>query len=116
MTALFGGAADRPVAHAAPSVLTGLMAFFGANGLAAAARDAGLLAAVDQHAAAVRDSLLGDVRPLTAAALAGYADGVVDAAVEHGWRLPEPPIDWSRPDWILVRILAVCALTAATPA
>ncbi|MEV4711048.1 DUF6401 family natural product biosynthesis protein [Micromonospora sp. NPDC049374] len=89
----------------------------GLDGLAAASARPGLLAAVDQHAAAVRDSLRGDRRPLTAAALAGYADGVRAAAEEYGWQ-PATPIDWAEADWVLLRLLAVCALTAAldTPA
>ncbi|MTK02953.1 DUF6401 family natural product biosynthesis protein [Micromonospora sp. CP22] len=85
----------------------------GLDGLAAARVRPGLLAAVDQHAAAVRDSLRGDRRPLTAAALAGYADGMCAAAEEHGWRPAEAPIDWAEADWVLLRLLAICALTAA---
>ncbi|MBY8875749.1 DUF6401 family natural product biosynthesis protein [Micromonospora sp. PLK6-60] len=98
--------------HAARSTLTLLTASVGATGLAAAAARPGLLALVDQHAAAVRDSLDGDRRPLTPAALAGYAEGVRAAALEHGWR---PPADtataWAEPDWTLTRLLAICALT-----
>ncbi|GAA4168596.1 hypothetical protein GCM10022251_59720 [Phytohabitans flavus] len=90
------------------------MSAFGAAGLEAAARHPGLLATLDQHAAAIRDSLLGDLRPLTPVHLAGYAEGVRDAAAEHGWRLPAGRIDWSaRPDWVLTRLLAVCYLAHA---
>ncbi|PMR60696.1 hypothetical protein C1A38_13165 [Verrucosispora sp. ts21] len=100
------------------TTLVGLANAVGLDGLAAANQLPGLLAVVDQHAAAVRDSLHGDQRPLTAAALAGYAEGVRAAADEHGWQPPTDPIDWSEADWVLVRLLAVCALTAAldTPA
>ncbi|MET8834875.1 DUF6401 family natural product biosynthesis protein [Micromonospora sp. NPDC004540] len=100
-------------AVAARSSLTTLTAAVGTAGLAAAAANPGLLAAVDQHAAAVRDALHGDRRPLTVAALAGYAEGVRDAAREHGWQPPVEPIDWSEPDWLLTRLLAVCLLTRA---
>lgn len=100
----------RSAAVSVRTTLTTLAAAVGAAGLAAAAADPGLLAVVDQHAAAVRDSLHGDRRPLTVAALAGYAEGVRAAAVEHGWRPPVGPVDWSQPDWPLIRLLAVCAL------
>ncbi|SCL54645.1 DUF6401 family natural product biosynthesis protein [Micromonospora chersina] len=105
--------ATRSAAVAARSSLTTLTAVVGTAGLAAAAANPGLLAAVDQHAAAVRDSLHGDRRGLTVAALAGYAEGMRDAAREHGWVPPAEPIDWSEPDWVLTRLLAVCLLTRA---
>ncbi|MEU5526450.1 DUF6401 family natural product biosynthesis protein [Micromonospora chersina] len=105
--------ATRSAAVAARSSLTTLTAVVGTAGLAAAAANPGLLAAVDQHAAAVRDSLHGDRRPLTVAALAGYAEGMRDTAREHGWQPPVEPIDWSEPDWVLTRLLAVCLLTRA---
>ncbi|MFI7022040.1 DUF6401 family natural product biosynthesis protein [Micromonospora sp. NPDC049900] len=100
------------------SALMALATAMGLDGLAAAAALPGLLAAVDQHAAAVRDSLRGDDAPLTAAALAGYAEGLRTAADEHGWQPPATPVEWAEADWVLVRLLAVCALTAAldTPA
>ncbi|SCF30452.1 DUF6401 family natural product biosynthesis protein [Micromonospora mirobrigensis] len=97
---------------AARSTLALLTASVGAAGLAAAAARPGLLASVDQHAAAVRDSLDGDRRPLTPAALAGYAEGVRSAARQHGWWPPPTDADpWDAPDWTLTRLLAVCALT-----
>ncbi|MFD2766079.1 DUF6401 family natural product biosynthesis protein [Micromonospora eburnea] len=101
---------SRSAAGAARSALTALTGSVGTAGLAAAAADPVLLAAVDQHAAAVRDSLEADSRPLTVAALAGYAEGVRAAAEEHGWQPPAEPVDWSRPDWLFTRLIAVCAL------
>jgi hypothetical protein len=92
------------------TALTGLMDSVGATGLTAAASRPGLLAAVDQHAAGVRDSLLAAGAAVGAAALAGYAEGVREAAGSHGWQPPVTPIDWSDPDWVLTRLLAVCAL------
>ena len=70
----------------------------------------GLRAAVDQHAAAVRDSTRADARPLTYAALAGYAMGLREAADERGWRPPCGPVEEEHADWFTVRLLAVCAL------
>ena len=102
--------ATRSAVGSARSALVGLTASVGTAGLAAAAARPGLLAVVDQHAAAVRDSLDGDRRPLTVAALAGYAEGVRAAALEHGWQPPAALTDWSEPDWLLTRLLAVCAL------
>lgn len=69
-----------------------------------------LLAAVDQHAAAVRDSTRADLWPLTHARLAGYAQGLREAADERGWRPPQGPVDPPRADWVTVRLLAICAL------
>ncbi|HEV7898967.1 MAG TPA: DUF6401 family natural product biosynthesis protein [Planosporangium sp.] len=92
-------------------MLRDLMTVLGANGLAVAGHLPGLLAAVDQHAAEVRDAL-GDGRAApSTVALAGYAEGLIHAAEETGWELPEP-IDWARADWRAARLLAICALTA----
>ncbi|WP_320068041.1 DUF6401 family natural product biosynthesis protein [Micromonospora sp. RTGN7] len=102
--------AGRAAVESANAVLAALTVSIGTAGLAAATARPGLLAEVDQHAAAVRDSLDGDRRPLTRAALAGYTEGVRDAAREHGWLPPARSADWSEPDWLLIRLLAVCAL------
>ena len=102
--------ATRSAAVAARSTLTTIPAAVGTAGRAAAHATPGLRAAGDQHAAGVRDSLDGDRRPLTVAALAGYAEGLRDAASEHGWTAPTEPVDWSEPDWVLTRLLAVCLL------
>ncbi|MFC0526963.1 DUF6401 family natural product biosynthesis protein [Phytohabitans kaempferiae] len=114
MTGLFSGFTSRAATRSARSVINGMMSAFGASGLEAAGRNPGLLAAVDQHAAAIRDSLHGDLRPITPVHLAGYAEGVRDAAAEHGWTLPVGPIDWSATtDWVLLRLLAICHLAYA---
>lgn len=115
MTALFNGATGDSATRSASSVLAGLTTVVGTTGLDAATRYPALLAALDQHAAAVRDSLRGDLHPLTPVALAGYAEGVRDAANEYGWRAPAGPIDWSAAasDWVLTRLLAVCALATS---
>ncbi|MFG1952851.1 DUF6401 family natural product biosynthesis protein [Micromonospora sp. NPDC048830] len=111
----FNRVAAPSVTDPAGAVLAALAASLGTAGLAAAATRPGLHAEIDQHAAAVRDSLAGDVRPLTRAALAGYAEGVRSAAREHGWQPPVGPTDWSAPDWLLTRLLAVCALAESLP-
>ncbi|NYT95152.1 DUF6401 family natural product biosynthesis protein [Salinispora sp. H7-4] len=101
----------RLLADAARSTLASLSSTVGTDGLAAAAARPGLLALVDQHAAAVRESLNGDHRPLTVAALAGYTEGIHAAARAHDWHPPAGPIDWAAPpDWLLTRLLAVAAL------
>ncbi|MTD55750.1 DUF6401 family natural product biosynthesis protein [Amycolatopsis pithecellobii] len=82
-------------------------------GLLAAAAAPGLLAVIDQHAAAVRDIMLYGVEGSAAVAasvvLAGYASGLLDQAKEHGWRFTSPA-DWNHADWFTARLLAICAL------
>jgi hypothetical protein len=116
MNGLFSSAAARAATRTAHASLGDLMKTVGHTGLEAAGRWPGLLAAVDQHCAGVRDSLSADVRPLTAVILAAYAEGVRDAAFKHGWRAPAGPIDWTDTDWVLRRLLAVCALVRTLPA
>ncbi|WP_447006619.1 DUF6401 family natural product biosynthesis protein [Saccharothrix isguenensis] len=73
----------------------------------------GVLAAVDQHGAAVRDILAFGV-PAAAVAgvvlLAGYARGVLDEATAQGWQVP-PVVDWANADWTTLRLAAVCQLS-----
>lgn len=73
-----------------------------------------LLAAVDQHAAAVRDILLLSSGSLGAVELAAYARGVQDVAMEGPWRPSRCTKDavWGA-DWVNLRLAAVCLLTAA---
>jgi Family of unknown function (DUF6401) len=78
----------------------------GAAGLRRPAALPGLLAAVDQHAAEVRDSLTGADRP-EARTLLGYARGFVEAAIGRGW-LPGA----AHTDWESLRLAAVCLLMA----
>ena len=115
MNGLFSGAAARAALRSAYACLAELHDTVGLTGLAAAEENPGLLAVVDQHAAGIRDSLSVDVRPLTAVLLAAYAEGVRDAAFTHGWRPPVGPIDWSENDWVMRRLLAVCALARTLP-
>ncbi len=102
---------------AARAALADLDRRVGIPGLAAVTRLPGLLAEVDQHAAALRD-LLGDAgHPPSPIGLAGYADGLRDMAGDLGWQVPGPEaVDWARAPWLLVRLVAVCQLATAPPA
>jgi hypothetical protein len=115
MNGLFSGAAARAALRSAHVCIEELMSSVGTTGLDAATRSPGLLAIVDQHVAGIRDSLSSDVRPLTAVILAAYAEGVRDAAFKHGWRPPAGPINWSKNDWVLNRLLGVCSLARTLP-
>jgi hypothetical protein len=84
----------------------------GASGLTLSARSPGLLAAVDQHAAEVRDALAAvgtntgpdAARGPSLHLLLGYARGFVEAAIGRGW-LPHPGSDWES-----LRLAAICQL------
>jgi hypothetical protein len=96
---------------AARAYLDRLMALAGVDGLVAALALPGLLADVDQHAAAVRESLASAGRAVSALSLAGYARSVLAVHERHGRPLPDPAtIDWSAPEWTVLRLVAVCAL------
>ncbi|GGK85291.1 DUF6401 family natural product biosynthesis protein [Mangrovihabitans endophyticus] len=109
MNGLFSGPAARAALRSALAALDELTAAVG-TGFDAMSSDLRLLAAVDQHAAAVRDSLEGDLEPLNPVILAAYAEGIRDAAHKHGWRPPTGEIDWRHADWVIHRLLAVCVL------
>jgi Family of unknown function (DUF6401) len=107
---------DLLAEHQARRWLSRLMDQVGRAGLTAAASVPALLAAIDQHAAGVRDILLwgveGSATVAGAVLLAGYAKGVLDQAGTDAARLRAAVGDcWQRADWITVRILAVCALS-----
>ncbi|GIM92390.1 DUF6401 family natural product biosynthesis protein [Paractinoplanes toevensis] len=109
-------AADIPVLDPAAALLDEMMARVGVDGLAAALADPGLLALVDQHAAAVRDAMIDADRDLDAAGLAAYATSIVAAARRGGRTVPAigeaatRPADWKAADWHLLRLLGVCML------
>ena len=113
----------------------------GACGLGLAAGSPGVLAAVDQHAAEVRDVLAGgerssladvadvaDLGPVNWAdeahdalrggrgpvtrVLLGYARGFVEAAMGRGW-VPAPGVAM---DWESLRLAAVCLLLTQSQA
>jgi len=88
-----------------------MMARLGEAGLAAATALPGLLAELDQHAAAVLDALGRDGSPPAPQTLARYAEGVYDAATGRGWRAPEAGrLDWARADWAVLRLVAITRL------
>lgn len=104
------------VERAAKRFLTRLANRLAVAGLTATAATPALLAAVDQHAAAVRDIVAYGVEGSAAVAgsvlLASYARGVLDHAREKGWRFPQSstPVVLAETDWITLRLMAVCAL------
>ena len=83
------------------SPLTEVMARFGRR-LPELAFEPGLVAAVDQHAAAVRDAVGGAHR--LARFLPDYVLGFMDALVDMGWREHEGY------DFAALRLTAVCWL------
>lgn len=100
----------------ARTLLDEMMARVGVDGLVAAHTDAGLLAQVDQHAAAVREALHHAGREIGAEGLAAYAKSIAAAAVRMGRPLPEPghaPLTgtgWLTARWHLMRLVAVCLI------
>jgi len=93
-------------------VLAQLDTRIGSQGIAAAATRPGLVAAIDQHAAAIRDILtVGVDGPTTlgAVSLAGYAQGLLDHAQAKGNPI-RVPLEWSGVDWATTRLVAVCDL------
>jgi hypothetical protein len=109
-----------PMTHSARvltahAVLDQLMASIGVDGIVAALRNPGLLAAIDQEAAAVRETLRGAGRDVDVVALAGYARSVLALLHRHGHTLPEPDaIDWNQAGSHVLRLVAVCALAEST--
>jgi len=100
--------------------LSTLSTQLGVDGLAVAALVPGLGAAVDQHAAAVRDILLqsGGTGTLPQRVLlAGYARGLLDRADASVRQIRrEASGRWTRADWLALRLLAVCALSRSATA
>ena len=100
----------------ARALLDEMMARVGVDGLAAALGDAGLLAQVDQHAAAVRDALRAAGRAVDAEGLAAYAKSIAAAADRMGRPVPRPGhahvsgSAWLTAEWPLMRLVAVCMI------
>ena len=103
-------------ANPARALLDEMMARVGVDGLAAALGDAGLLAQVDQHAAAVRDALGNAGRAVDAEGLAAYAKSIAAAADRMGRPVPQPGhayvsgSAWLAAEWPLMRLVAVCMI------
>lgn len=81
------------------SPLPWIMDVLGADQLARMAGEPGLLAAVDQHAAAVRDAIVLDRETLS-----DYLLGFLDELLERGWRFT------GQCDFAAVRLTAICWL------
>jgi hypothetical protein len=114
MTSDFFAIAAPGTTGRAFAVLDDLMARIGVDGLTAALAVPGLLAVVDQHGAAIREAVRQSGRQLDADALAGYSTSIAAAAYRMGRDLPDAGgaenVDWSRAEWHLIRLVAVCAL------
>ncbi|MER7003334.1 DUF6401 family natural product biosynthesis protein [Dactylosporangium sp. NPDC000555] len=94
-----------------------VMAMIGVDGLVEALAQPFLLARVDQHAAAVRESLIAAGKAIDPISLASYARSVIAAHERHGRPLPTPEsVDWSDADWTVLRLVAVCHLADAADA
>ena len=108
--------ASAPAAELARTLLDEMMARVGVDGLAAALGDPGLLAQVDQHAAAIRDALAHAGRPVDVEGLAAYAKSVAAAADRMGRPVPQPGhayisgSAWLAAEWHLLRLVAVCLI------
>jgi hypothetical protein len=87
------------------------LAWIGVDGLVAALASPGIMAVVDQHAAAIRETLAERDRSGHAALLA-YARSVVAGAFRTAHPLPEngADVEWDRADWYTLRLVAVCRL------
>ncbi|GAA2877040.1 hypothetical protein Acy02nite_06820 [Actinoplanes cyaneus] len=112
---------NESIAFAAATVsadtyLDEMMARVGVDGLTAALAAPGLLALVDQHAAAVREALLGAGRGIDAEGLAAYARSIVAGSVRMRRPLPAPGCapttveGWANAGWPLLRLVAVCLI------
>ncbi|MFC7327668.1 DUF6401 family natural product biosynthesis protein [Marinactinospora rubrisoli] len=85
--------------------LTRLSFDIGHFGLLAAREDPGFTAELDQHAAAVRDSIEGDGLRVTRSSLTHYLHGFVD-----GCRERDRGYDSVDYDWETLRLLAICRM------
>jgi hypothetical protein len=114
LTPVFGRSLDAAVRQSR-SCLYRLLTHVGGDGLDGTGLLPGVRAAVDQHAAAVRDTLGNGDDPPGLLVLAGYAEGLLDTAAGFGWQPPGgDDVDWASADWILLRLRAVCVLACAT--
>lgn len=97
---------SRTVIDAARFALARWSEWLGESGIEAMRQSPGLAAAVDQHAAQIREAI-GEVRPET---LAAYADGVADTVIARGWSADETGTGWNSASWPSLHLLAVCVL------
>jgi hypothetical protein len=113
-------AASAGADAAARALLDEMMARVGVDGLVAAHADTGLLAQVDQHAAAVREALAHAGRAADARGLASYAKSIAAAAERMGRPVPQPGrayvsgSAWLAAEWHLLRLVAVCMIAESS--
>ncbi|SDS15799.1 DUF6401 family natural product biosynthesis protein [Actinoplanes derwentensis] len=116
----FAFAASVAAVRPAGAYLDEMMARVGVDGLTAAFAEPGLLALIDQHAAAVREALRTAGRRPDAAGLAAYARSLAAAAVRSGRPLPEPGAapasvaGWASAGFPLLRVVAVCLIAVSS--
>lgn len=79
-----------------PAKLHRLIRQVGEDGIAEMAHSPGLAAAVDQHAAAVRDVITASGGTVHEDSLLDYVTGFAGAAIERGWSPAEDPSCWQR--------------------
>ncbi len=92
------------MSEASSEIVHQLVAEIGDAGIATMREDPGLAAAVDQHAAAVRDVITASGDEPVAEVLLDYVRGFTDAAIERGW-WPAGGFDWET-----LRVIAVYSL------
>jgi hypothetical protein len=109
MASVLAGLVDSAVRWSSTGKLRALWEHLGASAAAAAADLPRLTAALDQHAAAVRDTLSAGAGVIGVAALAGYAKGILDGATLLAWPAHRD-VDWSSASWLELRLAAVGAL------
>jgi hypothetical protein len=109
-------AAPQPTTDvAARFQLDQVMAMVGVDGLVEALKTPGLLAEIDQHAAAVRNSIEAGDQRVGAISLARYARSVLAVHQRHNRPAPTPEtVDWNSTDWTVLRLVAVCAMAEET--
>ncbi|GAA3722481.1 hypothetical protein HDA32_000850 [Spinactinospora alkalitolerans] len=78
---------------------------FGQFGLLEASASPGLTAELDQHSAAVRDSIQRDGAAVSRRSLAHYLRGFMDGCLERGWHSSGAGYDWET-----LRLLAICQM------
>ncbi|MCW2861899.1 MAG: hypothetical protein JWP48_3607 [Actinoallomurus sp.] len=92
------------MSEASSEIVRQLITEVGDAGIGKMSQTPGLAAAVDQHAAAVRDVITASGDEPVSEVLLDYLHGFTDAAVERGWW---PTGDF---DWETVRVIAVHSL------
>lgn len=87
------------------SPMRGVLRQLGSSVLADMPAYPALVAAVDQHAAAVRESIRAAGEKVGGGTLARYLEGFVDGARAGGWEPAEPVSGY---DWETLRLAAIC--------